>query len=137
MLNESILMGRLTANPEVRYTQSGTPVATFCLAVERDFNGPNGEREADFVDIVAWRKTAEFVRDYFKKGQMMAVKGGIQTRTYTDKDGKKRKAVEVVADRVYFAEGKRTNDGPAAADDDYQAPLQSDMTAIADEDWPF
>lgn len=101
MLNSCVLMGRLTADPELRTTQSGKSVASFSLAVDRDFQ-QSGEKQADFISVVAWGKTAEFIDKYFCKGRMIAVVGRIQTRTYTDKDGNKRKAVEVVADKVSF-----------------------------------
>ena len=107
MLNQIVLMGRLTRDPELRHTQSGTAVASFTLAVERD-RAPQGEsRQTDFIDIVAWRNTAEFVGRYFTKGQLAAVSGRLQLRDWTDKDGNKRRSAEVVAERVYFAEGKR------------------------------
>lgn len=101
MINSVILMGRLTANPELRTTQTGKIVASFSLAVDRDFQ-QSGEKQADFISVVAWGKTAEFIDRYFCKGRMIAVVGRIQTRTYTDKDGNKRKATEVVADKVSF-----------------------------------
>lgn len=101
MLNACILMGRLTADPELRTTQSGKSVASFSMAVERDFQ-QDGERQADFIDVVAWRGTAEFICKYFCKGRMLAIQGHIQTRTYTDKGGNKRKATEVVADKASF-----------------------------------
>ena len=101
MLNSCVLMGRLTADPELSTTQSGKSVASFSMAVERDFQ-QDGERKADFIDVVAWRGTAEFICKYFRKGRMLAIVGRIQTRTYTDKDGNNRKAVEVVADKVSF-----------------------------------
>lgn len=101
MLNACILMGRLTANPELRTTQSGKIVASFSLAVDRDFQ-QSGEKQADFISVVAWGKTAEFIDKYFCKGRMIAVVGRIQTRTYTDKDGNKRKAVEVVVEKAGF-----------------------------------
>ena len=107
MLNHIVLMGRLTRDPELRRTGTGLAVATFSLAVDRDFgNRESGERETDFIDIVAWRHTAEFVAKYFTKGQLVAVEGSIQTRSYQDKDGNNRTAFEVVADQVYFAERK-------------------------------
>lgn len=101
MLNSCVLMGRLTADPELRTTQTGKSVASFSLAVDRDFQ-QNGEKQADFISVVAWGKTAEFIDKYFCKGRMIAVVGRIQTRTYTDKDGNKRKAVEVAAEKVSF-----------------------------------
>ena len=107
MLNHIVLMGRLTRDPEVRHTQSGFPVASFTLAVERDFAQKGAERQTDFIDIVAWRSTAEFVSKYFTKGQLVAVAGRLQIRDWTDNNGGKRRSAEVVADNVYFAEGKR------------------------------
>ena len=110
MLNVVALMGRLTADPELRYTQgSNIPVTTFTLAVDRSYVKQGTERQADFIDIVAWRSTAEFVSRYFRKGQLVAVQGSIQTRSYEDKQGIKRKAFEIVADSVHFAEPKRDN----------------------------
>lgn len=109
MLNKSILMGRLVADPELRSTPQNKTVVSFTIAVERVFKGPNGERQTDFIDIVAWGKTAEFVSRYFTKGQLVAVAGRIQTRTWTDKQENKRKSVEVVAEEVHFAEPKRDN----------------------------
>ena len=106
MLNHIVLMGRLTRDPELRRTTSGTPVATFSIAVDRDFKSENGEKETDFIDIVAWRNTAEFVSKYFAKGRMAVVSGRLQIRTWTDKDGNKRRSAEVVADNVYFGDSK-------------------------------
>ena len=106
MLNVVTLLGRLTADPELKTTTNGTAVTTFTLAVNRNFVGQNGERQADFIDIVAWRTTAEFVTKYFKKGQMMALQGSLQTRTYEDAQGNKRKVTEGVADSVYFCTPK-------------------------------
>ena len=111
-LNRAIVMGRLTRDPELRHTQSGVAVASFTLAVDRDFAPKDGERETDFVDIVAWRHTAEFVSKYFSKGKMAVVDGRIQVRGYEDKDGNKRKAFEIVADSVYFGESKKDSDRP-------------------------
>ena len=106
MLNRCIIMGRLTRSPELRRTQSGKEVTSVTLAVDRDFKGQNGEKETDFIDIVAWGNTAEFLCNYFSKGRMAVVEGRLQIRDWTDKDGKKRKAVEVLADHVYFGESK-------------------------------
>lgn len=107
MLNHIVIMGRLTRAPELRKTQSGTPVASFTLACERDF-APQGEtRETDFIDIVAWRYTAEFVDKYFSKGQMAVVSGRLQIRNWEDKEGNKRRSAEILADHVYFDEGKK------------------------------
>ena len=107
MLNTAILMGRLTADPELRHTPSDVAVTSFTLAVDRSYVKSGADRQVDFIDIVAWRSTAEFVCRYFHKGQLVAVQGSIQTRSYTDKEGNKRKAFEVVADNVHFAEPKR------------------------------
>ena len=114
MLNHIVLMGRLTRDPELRHTQSGVAVASFTLAVERDFGG-KGEKQTDFIDIVAWRNTGEFAAKYFTKGQLMAVSGRLQLRDWTDNNDVKRKAAEVIADNVYFAEGKRnTSSAPGS-----------------------
>ena len=107
MLNRIILMGRLTRDPELRRTGSGTAVTSFSLAVDRDFKSQSGEKETDFIDIVAWRNTAEFVSKYFTKGRMAVVEGRLQIRDWTDKDGGKRRSAEVVADNVYFRDSKR------------------------------
>ena len=107
MLNRIILMGRLTRDPELRRTGSGTAVTSFSLAVDRDFKSQSGEKETDFIDIVAWRNTAEFVSKYFTKGRMAVVEGRLQIRDWTDKDGGKRRSAEVVADNVYFGDSKR------------------------------
>ncbi len=108
MLNRIILMGRLTRDPELRHTQTGTAVASFTLAVDRDFKDRNsGERATDFIDVVAWRQTGEFVSRYFTKGRMAVVEGRLQMRDWTDKDGNKRRSAEVVADNVYFGDSKR------------------------------
>ena len=112
MLNKIFLMGRLVADPELKQTTTGLPVATFRIAVDRDRkNRETGEREADFVTIVAWRSTAEFVSRYFSKGRMAIVEGRLQIRPYTDRDGNKRSATEVVADNIYFGDSRRDGDG--------------------------
>ena len=112
MLNRIILMGRLTRDPELRHTQTGTAVASFSLAVDRDFKDRNtGEKATDFIDIVAWRQTAEFVSRYFTKGRMAVVEGRLQIRDWTDKEGGKRRSAEVIADQVYFGDSKRDSDG--------------------------
>ena len=111
MLNHSIVMGRLTKDPELRRTDSGIAVTSFSIACDRDFtNKDSGERETDFIDCVAWRSTAEFVSKYFSKGNMIVVSGRLQMRNYTDKDGNKRRVTEIVADNVYFGEGKKDRD---------------------------
>ena len=116
MLNHITLMGRLTRDPELRYTQSGTPVASFSLAVDRDFGSRDGgERQTDFIDIVAWRQTAEFVSKYLAKGRMAVVSGRLQIRDWQDREGNKRRSAEVVADNVYFGDSKRDNAGDTGA----------------------
>ncbi len=108
MLNHITIMGRLTRDPELRYTQSQTPVASFTLAVDRDFGGRDGgEKQTDFIDCVAWRQTAEFVSKYFQKGSMAVVSGRLQIRDWTDREGGKRRSAEVVVDNIYFGESKR------------------------------
>ena len=116
MLNHIVLMGRLTRDPELRYTQSQIPVASFRLAVDRDFGGRDGgERQTDFIDIVAWRSTAEFVSKYFTKGSMAVVSGRLQIRDWTDREGGKRRSAEVVADNVYFGESEAPADDEGLA----------------------
>ena len=105
MLNRIILMGRLTHDPELRRTQSDTPVCSFSLAVDRDYKR-DGEKETDFIDIVAWRSTADFVSKYFTKGRMAVVEGRLQIRDWMDKEGGKRRSAEVIADNVYFGDSK-------------------------------
>lgn len=108
MLNHIVLMGRLTRDPELRRTASGVSVVSFSIAVDRDFTSKEtGEKETDFIDIVAWRSTAEFVSKYFSKGRMAVVSGRLQIRVWTDKDGNKRRSAEVVADNIYFGDSKR------------------------------
>ena len=121
MLNHIVLMGRLTRDPEIRHTQADVPVASFTLAVDRDYSqrGTN-ERQTDFIDIVAWRSTAEFVGKYFTKGQLVAVSGRLQIRDWTDNNGGKRRNAEVVADNVYFAESRR--DKPQGQQQQYSQP---------------
>ena len=112
MLNHIVIMGRLTRDPELRRTGSGIAVASFTVAVDRDFGGRDGgEKETDFIDCVAWRQTGEFVSKYFTKGRMIVVSGRLQIRSWTDKDGNKRRTAEVVADNVYFGDSKRDNEG--------------------------
>lgn len=122
MLNKVIVMGRLTRDPELRRTQSGVAVASFTVAVDRDFKDQSGERGVDFLDVVAWRSTAEFVCKYFTKGQMAAVEGRLQTRRYLDKQENKRTAVEILAESVYFAGSKRDvpDSGTAAPGSDFR-----------------
>lgn len=107
MLNHIVIMGRLTRDPELRYTQSQIPVASFSVAVDRDFGGRDGgEKQTDFINCVAWRQTGEFVSKYFTKGSMAVVSGRLQIRDWTDRDGNKRRSAEIVADNVYFGESK-------------------------------
>lgn len=119
MLNVAVIMGRLVADPELRHTPNDVAVTSFTLAVDRAYVKSGTERQVDFIDVVAWRNTADFVCRYFKKGQQMAVQGSIQTRSYTDNNGNKRKAFEIVADNVSFADSKR--DGSGAPSGDYNA----------------
>lgn len=112
MLNRTILMGRLTADPELKQTPNGVSVCTFSVAIDRSYS-KDREKQTDFIDVVAWREKAEFVSKYFSKGRMIIVEGSIQTRSYEDKNGNKRRAVEVVADNVQFGESKN-NAGQAA-----------------------
>lgn len=139
MLNKIILMGRLTRDPELKRTQSGTAVTSFALAVDRDFKSQSGEKETDFIDIVAWRNTAEFVSKYFSKGRMAVVEGRLQIRDYTDREGNKRKAAEVVADNVYFGDSKSEggtgrSSAPAYGSRPASAPMNNDFAEIGDED---
>jgi len=138
MLNHITIMGRLVRDPELRRTGSGIAVASFTLAVDRDF-GPKdgGEKETDFIDCVAWRNTGEFVSKYFTKGRMAVVSGRLQIRKYTDKDGNNRRAAEIVADNVYFGDSKKdgsTNTATPASD--YVPPVQPDSGdfALLDDD---
>ena len=123
MLNHIVIMGRLVRDPELRRTGTGTAVASFPVAVDRDFGGRDGgEKETDFIDCVAWRQTGEFVSKYFTKGRMIVVSGRLQIRSWTDKDGNKRRTAEVVADNCYFGDSKRDNDGGNAYGNAYSAP---------------
>lgn len=144
-MNQVVLMGRLTRDPELRHTQSGTPVASFTLAVDRGFvSKDGGERQTDFIDIVAWRGTAEFVSKYFTKGQMAAVTGRLQIRDWSDKEGNKRKSAEVVAENIYFTESKKNRDSNTSFsqnersndfDRGFTAPIPgSDFAELDDDD---
>ena len=152
MLNRVVLMGRLVADPELRTTPGGVMVATIRLAVDRDFkNKQTGERETDFINVVAWRQTAEFVSRYFAKGRMAVVEGRLQIRPYTDRDGNKRTAAEVVAENIYFGDSRRDGEGggyapppfaaPASSSGGYAAPTGEDqfaeLTDDDDGDLPF
>lgn len=119
MLNRVILMGRLVSDPELRKTQGGTSVAAARIAVDRDYKDAGGERQADFIDIVAWRGTAEMLCKYFTKGRMLALEGRLQIRPWTDKDGRKRTAAEVVADSIWFADSKKIAE-PSAGGQDFR-----------------
>lgn len=110
MLNHITIMGRLTRDPELRRTAGGTAVTSFSLAVDRDYKGQDGEKETDFIDVVAWRSTAEYVAKYYTKGRMAVVDGRLQIRDWTDNDGNKRRSAEVVAENVYFGDSKRGAD---------------------------
>ena len=126
MLNHIVVMGRLTRDPELRYTQSQVPVASFTVAVDRDFSGRDGgEKQTDFIDCVAWRQTGEFVSKYFAKGSMAVVSGRLQIRDWTDRDGNKRRSAEIVADNVYFGESKRSRDEGSYPSGGYQRPAAS------------
>ena len=124
MLNQIVIMGRLTRDPELRRTGSGIAVTSFTLAVDRDFSGKDsGEKETDFIDCVAWRQTGEFVSKYFTKGRMAVVTGRLQIRGWTDKDGNKRRTAEVIADSVYLGDSKKESDsGSSYGGNSYNAP---------------
>ena len=144
MLNHITIMGRLVRDPELRRTGTGVAVASFTVAVDRDFGGRDGgEKETDFIDCVAWRQTGEFVSKYFTKGRMIVVSGRLQIRGWTDKDGNKRRTAEVVADNCYFGDSKREGDNggsyaaPAApAYGGYSAPSApaADFAMLSDDD---
>ncbi|NLT13982.1 MAG: single-stranded DNA-binding protein [Clostridiales bacterium] len=144
-MNQVVLMGRLTRDPELRHTQGGTAVSSFTLAVDRGYTSKDsGERQTDFIDIVAWRNTAEFVSKYFVKGQMAAVIGRLQIRDWTDKEGNKRRSAEVIAENVYFTESKKSREGDTGYNfsqqksdlpGGYQTPVQgSDFAELEDDD---
>ena len=140
MLNQVSIMGRLTRDPELRYTQSNTPVASFTIAVDRDFaNRESGERATDFIDCVAWRSTAEFISKYFAKGSLAVVTGRLQIRDWVDKEGNKRRNAEVIVDNIYFGESKRRDSESASSFSDYssQAPSSLDsnpFNELSDDD---
>ena len=134
MLNHIIVMGRFVSDPELRKTGAGVSVASFTLAVDRDLaNKQTGEKETDFVDIVAWRQTADFVSKYFSKGRMAVVSGRLQIRNWTDRDGNKRRTAEVIADNVYFADSKNSNGNAPALDAMPVIPAQ-DFAMLNDDD---
>ncbi len=135
MLNHITIMGRLTRDPELRRTGSGVPVTSFTIACDRDFSGKGTEKETDFIDVTAWRNTAEFVNSYFTKGRMAVVSGRLQIRNWTDKDGNKRKSAEVVAENVYFGDAKKEESASSSNVQNfvpYSAPLQE--YAVVDGD---
>ena len=146
MLNKIVLMGRLTRDPELRRTDSGIAVASFTLACDRDYSGKDGtEKQTDFVDIVAWRHTAEFVSKYFTKGRMAVVSGRLQIRPWTDKEGNKRRSAEIVAESVYFGDSKRDGNGQQSGQQQspqtgyqdasgYDSAYVSDFAQIEDDD---
>ena len=115
MLNKIFLMGRLTRDPELKRTQSGTAVTSFSLAVDRDFKSRNGDKETDFIDVVAWRNTAEFVSKHFTKGRMAVVEGRLQMNDWKDRDGNNRRSYVVVADSVYFGDSRKVSDQGSSA----------------------
>ena len=133
MLNVVSLQGRLVRDPELKNTQSGTPYSSFTIAVDRGYVKHGEERKADFIDIVAWRGTAEFVSKWFKKGSMIVLSGSVQTRNYEDKNGNKRKAVEIIANEVSFGGDKKSsNTADATADSNEFTPIDENS-----EDLPF
>ena len=138
-LNVVALMGRLTRDPEMRKTPQGVSVATFTVAVDRSFVKQGEDRQADFIDIVCWRNTAEFVCKHFQKGSMIALNGSIQTRTYQDKNGNNRKTFEIVADNVHFAGGKKDSNAHGAGTSRYEENKNDDFAVIdeGEEDLPF
>ena len=124
MLNKIFIMGRLTRDPELRRLENGTAVTRFSLAVDRDFKSQNGERSTDFIDVVAWRSTAEFVAKYFTKGRMAIVEGRLQIRDWKDKDGNNRRSAEVIADNIYFGDSRK---GTAASAEPLPEELEEDL----------
>lgn len=135
MLNKIVIMGRLTRDPELRRTQSGTPVTSFTMAVDRDFKNQSGEKETDFIDVVAWRNTAEFAAKYFTKGRMAIASGRLQIRDWQDNNGNKRRSAEVIADSIYFGDSKPQDAQPAVHAVNVDA---SDFDEIEDDpDIPF
>ena len=136
MLNKIVLMGRLTKDPELRRTGSGTAVTSFSLACDRDFKSQSGDKETDFIEVVSWKNTAEFVSKYFGKGRMVVVDGRLQIRDWTDKAGNRRTTAEVVADNVYFADSKRSesNDNQKENFNALSGRLSDDFVPISEED---
>ena len=122
MLNRIVIMGRLTRDPELRYTTSRVPVCSFSIACDRDYKPENGERETDFVDVVAWRNIGEFVSKYFKKGRVAVIEGRLQIREWNDKEGTKRRTAEIVADNVYFGDSKTEDKNTAGTSEELRLP---------------
>ncbi len=145
MLNKAILMGRLTRDPEIKYTANNIAVCTFTLAIDRRYAKPGEEKQTDFINIVTWRQTAEFVSKYFVKGQQVAVEGRIQTRTWDDPEGQRRYFTEVVANEVFFADSKRdggygdVSEGPGYQDANLggQSGAEGFTPIDVDDDLPF
>ena len=135
MLNKVVLMGRLTADPELKQTANGIPVLSFSIAVDRSYAARGTERQTDFINIVAWRQTAEFISRYFTKGQMIALEGSIQTRSYEDRQGNRRTAFEVVVDQAHFCGSKNESTGarPMAQQPSYPAPPKFEEPAKTGE----
>lgn len=131
MLNRIVLMGRLTRDPELRRTQNGTAVTSFSLAVDRDYKSQSGEKETDFIDVVAWRGTAELVCKYFTKGRMAVVSGRLQIRDWTDREGGKRRSAEVIADSVYFGDSKRDSGSDPGGSSRETPPVHGQTSAPA------
>ena len=136
MFNLVVLTGRLTADPELKTTTNGTNVTTFSIAVERSYRSGE-ERQTDFINIVAWRKTAEFITKYFKKGNLIGIEGSIQTRRYQDKNGNNRTAFEVIANNVQFVESKREAGAEGASFSNADVNDFAEMDAVDDSDLPF
>lgn len=139
MLNHIVIMGRLTRDPELRRTGSGVAVSSFTVAVDRDFSGKDGEeKETDFLDCVAWRQTGEFVSKFFRKGSMIIVSGRLQVRSWTDKDGNKRRTAEIVADNCYFGDSKKSEGTPSGGYTGFvkneHVPQAQDFAEIEDDD---
>ena len=136
MLNKVVIMGRFTKDPELRRTGSGTAVTSFSLACDRDFKSQSGDKETDFIEVVAWKNTAEFVSKYFSKGRMAVVEGRLQIRDWTDKAGNKRTTAEVVADNVYFADSKRSesNENQKENFNALSGRMSDDFVPISEED---
>ena len=138
MLNHITLMGRLTRDPELRRTRNDVPVCSFSLACDRDYKSQDGEKETDFIDIVAWRHTAEFVSEYFAKGRMAVVEGRLQLRDWTDKEGNKRRSAEILADSVYFGDYTKSTDNSAGPKAPRTAkPSEKDYEAEEEGELPF